>query len=131
MIHASNVFKSPLVVGALRNFINRFGITVRVYPKVLTVYDGEYGVYSGVQKKMNFIDTKVLAPLGAFTTADAKFAASFDSGYIYALVKVEVGDIIALVREDYSKYRYKVVQADAVGFEKETVVKFKISPLGD
>ena len=131
----SQIANSPVIRGALKNLIARFGVEVNLYHKTITEYDETYGIYSGVDDVLDTTDPiviKLLLPINPYAVTDDVFMSSFNSVFVHCLdQEINNGDIIEMFREDDSTLRFKIVELQTFGLEQKIITKFKITPLGE
>ena len=119
----------------VRQLIKYYGIDLEIHKLKKTVYSDVYGSNSGGPITETVINIVGLLVGDDFFEEDKNASGNFEFGYLYVDTddesKVKPGDIVKVVRDDKTSFRYKVGKIESLGFTTKVFHRFELVSLGD
>lgn len=110
----------------------RFASTVEVHHPVGSVFQTVYGRESGEEAFHPHDSVQAIVVGDDFFSSDASMVGAFKEGILYTSSdKIQVGDLVRVVREELRNRRYKVIDKQEIGSSQSVFRKFRISAIGD
>jgi len=119
----------------IRQLIKYYGVNIEVHKLKKTVYSDVYGSNAGGPITETVINLVALLIGDTFFEEDITASGNFEQGYLYLDLddegKVKPGDVVKVVRDDKTSFRYKVGKIEAIGFTTKVFHRFELVSMGD
>jgi hypothetical protein len=112
--------------------LSMYAVDVDLFKPIRDDFSHVYGTTGSTEDDKSKCRIQAVVIVDDFLPVDPKSAGSFDEAWMYTTSpKVEVGDLIAIVRGDSRSRRYKVINRQAIGQTRAVFYRFYISSVAD